>query len=787
MMAKSLRESLTNTVEGKEQTTVEKWTAVISTYEREFAKWEKRSDKILKRYRDDDRQGNRTGGARFNILWSNVQTLLPAVFSRIPQADVSRRFKDNDATGRVASIILERAISYEMEHYPDFRETIKSCVFDRFLGGRGTAWIRYEPHIRARAMNTPVNGVGITDDAEEPLEELEYECAPIDYVHWKDFGHTVARTWEETTAVWRVVYLNKDAAMERFGEEKCKGLSFDSSTENKDKQSVENNTKAEVYEIWDKSEKKAIWISKSLPEPLDELDDPLGLDGFYPCPKPLYATITNESLVPVPDFSLYQDQARELDTLAERIDGLIQSLQIKGVYDDSIGALARIFTEGQNGTLIPVKNWAAFSEKNGLKGAIDLVDLKPIYEALRVCFDAAQGVLKHIYDLTGLSDIVRGQSNANETATAQRIKGQYASLRLKSMQMEVARFATEIIQLKSQVICGKFDPKTIAIISAINQLSPADQQLIEPAMMLLVGQERLLDPSAGENPNPARNFRIEVNADTMVEIDEQQEKENRVEFIQAQAQFMEKALPMAQASPEITPLIAALWKFGVQAFKVGKTIEGEFDKVIDQLTQDAQQPKPPPPPNPAQIQADSNQKIEQGKAQFEQQKIQAQNQFTQQLEAGKAQAAMQMKQMDAQTTAQAKQAEYQAQAQMRQAEMNHALQLEASKQEAETQRHMAELQAKAQTEQAIAEAKNELELKKIALQVAGQIEVANINSSAKAKQDAESAMEHEQAESVKQHENTEKEGNHAEMMQRLMETQIRILETISAPKQVIRD
>ena len=42
---------------------------------------------------------------------------------------------------------------------------------------------------------------------------------PTDYVHYRDFGHSVARTWEEVTRVWRKVYLRRAELVERFGEE----------------------------------------------------------------------------------------------------------------------------------------------------------------------------------------------------------------------------------------------------------------------------------------------------------------------------------------------------------------------------------------------------------------------------------------------------------------------------------------------------------------------------------------------------------------------------------------
>ena len=632
----TVRESLEEAVEGETRGPVEKWTGVIAAYDREFKKWDARVDRLLKRYRDELR-GNRDSSAKFNVLWSNVQTLIPAVFAKSPKPDVSRRFRDNDPVGRVASLLLERALEYEVEHYPDFYRTTRQCVADRFLGGRGTAWVRYEPHVRAVQEDAPTDGVQISEDVDEPQEELDYECSPVDYVHWKDFGHTVARTWEEVTAVWRRVYLTAEQVEARFGEEVAARVPMDARPDQirkTDRAEMggdgEGLQRAEIYEIWDKTEKKVYWISKGVRDPLDEKDDPLGLEEFFPCPRPLYATLTNDTLVPVPDFTMYQDQARELDTLADRIDGLIIALQVRGVYDAAIPEIGRIFTEGQNTNLIPVKNWAAFAEKNGLDGAIDIVDLKPIYEALRGAYEAMAQVLNQIYDLTGISDIIRGQTNANETATAQQIKGQYASLRLKSLQTEVAYFASQMLQLKAQVICGQFDPQTILTMAGAEQLADQDKQLIPQALALLIGPERMQDPNAKQGPNPMRSFRIEVMSDTMVMIDEEEDKAKRLEFISALGGFFEKTLPMVQAFPESAPVAVSLLKFGVTAFKVGKTIEGVLDQAIDQLAQQAAQPKPPKQdPEMARVEAAAQaqqQKI-QSDANAQQQKLESEAKF----------------------------------------------------------------------------------------------------------------------------------------------------------------
>ena len=93
---------------------VQKWNSHIASYDREFKKWQGRVEKILKRYRDDNRSTSAVNTAKFNILWSNVQTLTAATFAKLPKPDVSRRFRDNDPIGRIASLILERALDYEL-------------------------------------------------------------------------------------------------------------------------------------------------------------------------------------------------------------------------------------------------------------------------------------------------------------------------------------------------------------------------------------------------------------------------------------------------------------------------------------------------------------------------------------------------------------------------------------------------------------------------------------------------------------------------------------------------
>lgn len=631
------------------QTEVEKWLAVIATYDNDFKRWIGRTEKILKKYRDDTRSPSGDNQAKFNILWSNVQTLVPAVYARMPKADVSRRFGDNDPVGRVASLLLERALDYEIEHYTDFRSGMKHAVEDRFLGGRGVTWVRYDPHLKAQDI--PKDGLEITDvvegegpqdqtaGMEEQPEEIDYECTPVDYVYWKDFGHSSGRTWEEVTQVWRWVFMSKEALTERFGEGIAKKVPIDTGPEPLVRQGMQKVTdKAKVCELWDKESGNVYWLCKGMEDFLDERPDPLNLEGFFPCPKPLYATTTSDSLIPVPDFVLYQDQANELDILSDRIDGLVKSLRVRGVYNSSIPALQRLLTEGDNNTLIPCEQWGAFAEKGGLKGSIDLLPLDTLAAALLQCYQAQANVKAQVYDITGISDIVRGASVASETATAQEIKGQYANLRLKAMQEAVALFASDIMRLMAQIICTKYQPKTILAYAAAQQLSQADQQLIPQALQLLKNK-------------PLQNFRVGVAADSLVQLDEAENKQERVDFLNAMSTFLREAVPAGQQTPQIVPMLMEMIKYGVEGFKQARTIEGTIDQALEALKAQAAQAAANPQPHPdiakAQAQAQSDAKLAQMQAQSQTQIAQIRAQSDQQLEVVRQQGEAQKMQFEA--------------------------------------------------------------------------------------------------------------------------------------------
>lgn len=556
----------------------EYWLDQVSKASDSFSTWHERGKKVVDRYRDD-RGGTSRLERKFNILWSNVQVMKPALYGRMPKPEVSRRYRDQDQVGRVASTILERCLEYEVEQYADFNAAMSGAVEDRLLPGRGVAWVRYEPKI-----NTVDAEPQVSEDVDAQIESLAYECAPCDYVNWQDFLHNPSRTWDEVWWVARRVWFTKSEGVERFGD-----IFNTVPTENKKETSADKETpkdaltkKAQVWEIWDKSKKTVVWIAKGFPMILDEREDPLQLEGFFPCPRPLYATTTTGSLIPIPDYCQYQDQAEELDTITKRIHLLTRALKVRGVYNAEFKELKRLLSETEDNELIPVSSWAAFAEKGGMKGAVDWMPIADVAAVLEKLNLQRQECLQVIYQTIGLSDIMRGASDKEETATAQKLKANFGSMRLRSSQSEVATFATDLLRKKAEIICGFFSPETMIEMSGIaNTLDGQNPQIVQEAIALL--KQRNL-----------RSFRISVESDTLAQIDETAEKEETSMFITSMGSILKEAAPIIQGAPTMMPFIGEIMKLAARKQRAGRSVELALEQSLQATQQAMSQPKPDP-------------------------------------------------------------------------------------------------------------------------------------------------------------------------------------------------
>jgi hypothetical protein len=760
----------------------------IDTHERIFDKFLRRGRKILKKYRDV-RSPREDAITRYNILWANIQTRLPALYARNPKPIVERRYKDRDPIGRTAAEILERSIEYTLDNVNDFFYVMRLSIQDYELPGMACVWVRYEPHFHKPELpaasdegadpgeqneETKVEGGAVTSDQEDEVQEeqLKYEETIIDYVSWEDVGWSWARTWQEVRLLWKRAYMDRDELRERFtdlSEEEILQIPLDWSPKNlTDTQIRITRKKAVVYEIHDKKERKRYWLVKNFPKLLDKRGDDLGLHRFFPCPRPLMANALSDELLPTPNYTFYQDQANEIDELSTRIVAISKALKVAGVRDASAEALDRLLSEGVENQLVPVSGWAAMKDKGGLAGSFELLPLQEIAETLSQLREQRQSLIEDVYQLTGIADIVRGFSDPNETATAQEMKGNFSILRIQDAQTEVQRFARDTIRIVGEIVAG-YDIDTLKQISGVKLLTNVEKQQLQLQLQLQQQQQAaaqaaqaaqqgqpgqagapgpappspaqpgngqgsapgMMHPGAppsgmatapGQAPpspeklallelptweeveqllqNPVhREFRLDIETDSTIRMDDDAEKSSRVELVTAVGGFLDKAIMAGSTAPEIIPMLGELMMFAIRSFKSARPIEQAFEDAMDALQKSASQPKGPPP---------------------EVQKAMAEGQV-------KLTIAAQQAKLDAQIEQAKQQAEAQQESvknQMEQARADHDLQMQAN-----LEAHKAQL--KASSDMQIQEMKNRFEAERVQFEVAAKIHIAQMEAHVK--------------------------------------------------------
>lgn len=652
------------------------WLAEIdSALKREDA-WRKRGKKVVQRYRDE--RGDRSTISKVNILWSNTEVLRAALYSRQPKPDVRRRFPDTRQTtgvSRAAAEVVERSVAFAND-VGQIDEPLVSAINDMLLPGRGTVWVSYEPEIEgdegygvendggdgvyenAQAMPmrpvlpevSAARGMGEPGVVSPEAPRIVSQELKLEYVYWEDFCHGKARKWCDVPWVARRHVLRKDQFRSKFPNAK-EGVQLDYKMDDASEAESSRDGPAyvEVWEIWDRPSSRRLYVGRGYADVLQSDDDPYGLTGLFPCPRPLYSVTTTDRLIPNPEFLQYQDQANELDTVATRINRLLDQMQFKGIYDAAIGgdksSLKDVSSAG-DGEFLPADNWIGLKEKGGIEGVFGFWPIERIAPIIAQLTDRAMRLTQQIYEVTGISDVIRGATDPRETKGAQQLKAQFGSMRMQARQREVQRFIRDCYRMEAEIIAEHFTEDTLKEITGLEfeeapapmmghnggppmmginpmpppQIGGAQGQMAAPPMgQPAMGgaeaasmQQQMPDQMAqpGEakptwseimailRSDKMRSYRIDIETDTTALEDAEAEKSSRIEFMDAVNSMLEKAYLAATTAPMMLPIIRETFLFGIRSFKVGRSLEQAAEDAFDQLIktppQQPQQEQPQP-------------------------------------------------------------------------------------------------------------------------------------------------------------------------------------------------
>ena len=594
------------------------WLNLLAESEKAFEEYNEACDNIERLYANLASLRSTTRDRQFNLFWANLEILKPSIYAKAPVPVVVPKFKDRQPLYQTTSELLERCsvVAFDLTRINDLLMLVRD---DLATSGRGVAWCRYEP-------------------ADKEKRKPEYVC--VDHKGRRDFLHSLSRNWREVTWVAAASYLTRAQAKARFKD--YSGDEYQKAEYKVDKDLKEigggdNRERAKFWEVWHRGLNKVVWVAEGCEEVLDEAepDELATLQNFFPCPKPAYSATQPGSLIPVPDVLQYKDQLDEVNTLTGRLHALSQHLVVRGFYpagsaeiSDAVQAAVKQQSPGR--VLVPISNWAAFG---GSREVIIWMPIDQIANTITAVIAVRKQVIEDIYQVMGLSDIMRGATDPGETLGAQQLKSQYGSVRIRDKQGEMVRVARDIEEITAEIMCSEFEFDTLLAMSQMEIPTQAEQQgkLIAMAGQLQAMQQQAMQQMQQQQAAPQaqgmaqagnpeaikqleqqymqlkgniedeqvkptveqvaqfiRDYRttafiLDIETDSTIRADEDTEKQRRGEFMGMLAQLLPQLAALIAQEPGAAELCGELLKFSVAPYRVGRALDGSIDNLIEQV------------------------------------------------------------------------------------------------------------------------------------------------------------------------------------------------------------
>jgi len=601
--------------------------AVVKEWVKEIEKARKRESEFRKEGKEcaDIYEAEKKTENEFNILFSNTETLAPALYSAVPVPVVVRRFRKEDSVGLAGAEVIKRAIQFLSDSgdkaYPTFDELLKAAVLDALIPGRGVTRFTYHGEV-------------------EPATGKVTECAYGSEVPWDRFLLGYGRTWKQVPWIGYEHRMTEEEVEKNFGKEASERLEY---VESCGKGSAENGAMEDeeskgvklaiVYEIWDKDTKRVHFFSDQQDSAgLRSTEDPLGLSGFFNCPRPLRFTNRVSGQTPIAPYKMYKVQAEELNLITARINSLIKMMKVRGFYNSSLENVGDLL-KASDGTMMPLENVAAlFSQgSSSLDAAFWFFPVEKLVGVLQQLYTQREAVKQVIYELTGISDILRGSSVASETATAQNIKNQWGTLRLKNLQKEVSRYAKDCMRILGEISAEKFSQETLQVMTEVDIPTAAQQeqaqmeiQVQQQQAMAAQQQQAMQPPMPGQPPVPPqppqppeppppevqamlakpnweavmamlqndfmRNYKIDIETNSTIDPDNSEDQKNISDLLNGLSQVLNGMAPLIQSGQMPFDILKNLLLVVSRRFTFGTEIEEQLKAM--------QAPPPPPPEQP---------------------------------------------------------------------------------------------------------------------------------------------------------------------------------------------
>lgn len=609
--------------ESKSEAIVEKWLKRIASEEKAHAYYRKKADEAQAAY--DDKQNE----SAYPIFWSTIELLKGAIYARTPLPDVRKRNHGKNPSADKVAMAVEQSIAFFVDSN-SIGGVFERCVSDFLITGMGVAKAVLEtkttqiPVVVANVL-TGQPEIVLDEQTGEPKTEEVILTQSVGVEHWpsKQFRWEPSANWEKVSWICYDHYLTKKEIKKQFSVDQLKDSKQgyeDVGGGSGDRELDKYSQTYLVHEIWDHKAGKRLWIS-SCHDDILEIDDlPLDLMNKFPTPCPMMDGVKSDDLVPDTYYRRISRRVNRLNTLTLRINALVDSIKDVGAYDASFSELDKISTL-KDGERVPINNLIdRINQNSSGRASFDAivadVDNRSRADVLRKMIETRQLEEDLFFKDTGISDIVRGVSNAAETATAQSIKDNWANVRIGPKIKQVANYIRDMYRIMAEIIGNNLEPEQIIKSSGVTDLTPEDFATLKDDFM--------------------RTYIIDIETDATIAQNEGLEKQQRLEALKTFTDYMNGMLPAVQNNSLPADLMKEMLLFVLASYRSGRQLEDVVNALPDSMKQ-------------LQALNQQNQQLQQQMAQAQEQTQQLQKQLgdasakSNQIEAGKATADIKLK------------------------------------------------------------------------------------------------------------------------------------------------
>lgn len=483
-----------------------------------------------------------------------------------------------------------------------------------------------------------------------PAPQLVKELVCGDNISYDRINFGWSKTWADLPWLAIQYDMSRDDVVYNFGEKAAKDLTFTDNSSNRankdpNKEDAGKGQTCCVFGIWHKDSRTVIYISEGCPDRvLLRVPDPLGLPDFFPLPEQLTMFCHADSLIPVPLYSFYEEQAKELNNISARINKLISVMKARGIYDDQMKQLTELVNK-DDGQFVAAKNVAALQQSGGLDKNIWMWPVEKFVSLLQQLYVQREQVKQVIYEITGMADILRGASVASETATAQNIKNQWGTLRLRFAQMKVSVYARNCFRIMAGIAIAKFAESSWAQITQLGIPTTEEKQqavqTLKRAMASGAQQPQPNDPmfaqfqqlqKTAQGPgwgdvlqelkeNLEFGYVIDIETNSTLDADATEDKADIAALITALATFFQSLGPVAQSGAVPPTVIKALLLAVLQRYRFSDTVVEMIQQMPDGPPPGAQQPQEDPKAAAIKAEADAKAQASQMDLQMKQKQL----------------------------------------------------------------------------------------------------------------------------------------------------------------------